>query len=243
MKTRKLLTVLFIFSTSATSLFAQLGEIRGKITDKDHKNTPLPGVSVYVERAGKHIGSFTDEKGNYVIKPLNPGTYILHVSMMGYQQATQQNVQVSTDNITYVDLALQEMTVDLPPIIVSDYESERKLINKDGGNICEMTPKEIENSPLMREPKALIATFSDVKLGPNGKDLYIRGARPTSTVFFVDGVKSMDGELSIPGNAMGSLKVYTGGVPARYGDVSGGVVAVETKSYFDVIKAYRLKSE
>lgn len=39
---------------------------------------------------------------------------------------------------------------------------------------------------------------------------------------------------------MSNIKVYTGGIPARYGDVTGGVVAVETKGYFDVLKEYNL---
>ena len=33
---------------------------------------------------------------------------------------------------------------------------------------------------------------------------------------------------------MASITIYTGGLPARYGDVTGGVVAIETKSYYDL---------
>ena len=29
-------------------------------------------------------------------------------------------------------------------------------------------------------------------------------------------------------------QVYPGGLPAKYGDVTGGVVAIDTKSYFDL---------
>ena len=38
----------------------------------------------------------------------------------------------------------------------------------------------------------------------------------------------------VPPDAINSMTVYTGGLPARYGDVTGGVVAIETKSYFDL---------
>lgn len=230
-------TVLLYFNT--LSLFAQMGEIRGKIIDKDNGKTPLPGVNVYVERAGKQTGTFTDEKGNYVIKPLEPGMYKVQMSMMGYQSVIKENVQVTSDQIAFVDASLIEQTIGLPTLVVTDYEAEKPLINKEGG-LQIIGSKELSNSALMREPKALLATFSDVKLAPNGKDLYIRGARPTSTVYFIDGVKSIDGELNIPGSAMSNIKVYTGGIPARYGDVTGGVVAVETKGYFDVLKEYNL---
>jgi hypothetical protein len=29
------------------------------------------------------------------------------------------------------------------------------------------------------------------------------------------------------------MQVYTGGVPAKYGDTTGGVIVVETKSYLE----------
>ena len=45
--------------------------------------------------------------------------------------------------------------------------------------------------------------------------------------------------MGIPGIAVGSVKVYTGGIPAAYGDVTGGVIVVETKSYFDYAQRFK----
>ena len=78
-----------------------------------------------------------------------------------------------------------------------------------------------------------------VTVAPNGKDVYIRGARPISTQYITDGMKSITGGIGIPGLAIGSIKVYTGGVPASYGDVTGGVIVVETTSYFDLAQEYK----
>jgi hypothetical protein len=33
--------------------------------------------------------------------------------------------------------------------------------------------------------------------------------------------------------------VYTGGLPARYGDVTGGVIVIETKTYGEMYEAER----
>jgi outer membrane receptor protein involved in Fe transport len=41
----------------------------------------------------------------------------------------------------------------------------------------------------------------------------------------------------IPSSAIGSISVYTGGLPAKYGDTTGGVVVIETKSYMDLYNA------
>jgi hypothetical protein len=43
----------------------------------------------------------------------------------------------------------------------------------------------------------------------------------------------MTNEMNIPGRAIGSIIAYSGGIPAKYGDFTGGVVVIETKSYFD----------
>ena len=51
---------------------------------------------------------------------------------------------------------------------------------------------------------------------------------------FVDGVKLGSRFSGVPNEAINSFSVYTGGIPAKYGDVTGGIVAIETKSYFDL---------
>jgi len=34
------------------------------------------------------------------------------------------------------------------------------------------------------------------------------------------------------------MEAYTGGIPAKYGDTTGGVVILETLSYFDLYNAW-----
>ena len=38
------------------------------------------------------------------------------------------------------------------------------------------------------------------------------------------------------------MSVYTGGLPARYGDVTGGVIVVETKTYGEMYEAERRRA-
>ena len=68
---------------------------------------------------------------------------------------------------------------------------------------------------------------------PTSDDLYFKGARADAMVYFVDGVK-MSSLKGVPPDAINSISVYTGGVPAKYGDFTGGVIAIETKTYFDL---------
>ncbi|MBP9796565.1 MAG: TonB-dependent receptor plug domain-containing protein, partial [Chitinophagales bacterium] len=63
--------------------------------------------------------------------------------------------------------------------------------------------------------------------------LSIAGARETSTLYVVDGIRIM-GSTYIPLNAIAEINVFTGGIPANYGDFTGGVVEITTKGYSGV---------
>ncbi|MFM2316499.1 MAG: hypothetical protein RLZZ155_831, partial [Bacteroidota bacterium] len=50
------------------------------------------------------------------------------------------------------------------------------------------------------------------------------------------GVKIYGSPLNIPSSGIGNITVYTGGVPAKYGDSTGGYVIIDTKSYRDAAR-------
>lgn len=56
----------------------------------------------------------------------------------------------------------------------------------------------------------------------------IRGARPSGTMYIVDGVK-VRGGAELPQGAMDKVQVYLGGAPAEFGDFTGGVIVMESK--------------
>jgi outer membrane receptor for ferrienterochelin and colicin len=65
---------------------------------------------------------------------------------------------------------------------------------------------------------------------PNGKGLYVRGSRSGATSYIVDGNKTMQ-VPNVPGLGIAEMEVLTGGIPAEYGDCTGGVVIITTKDY------------
>ena len=62
-------------------------------------------------------------------------------------------------------------------------------------------------------------------------------------MYIVDGVKITGGRPTLPSASIQAMRVYTGGVPAKYGDVLGGVIMVETKSYFDYYSIWKGEQE
>ncbi|HMC97583.1 MAG TPA: hypothetical protein VKG92_08025, partial [Flavobacteriales bacterium] len=63
-----------------------------------------------------------------------------------------------------------------------------------------------------------------------------------NTVSFIDGVKQSGSVPRVPPSAISSISVYTGGLPARYGDVTGGVIVIETKTYAEMYEQARALS-
>jgi len=218
------------------SLIAQTGSIKGVVKDSK-TNQPIWNVSVYIEQGGSLIGNVTDLDGKYTIKPLKPGVYAVKAKFQGYAPVEIQKINITSDKIVYVDFAMEQTAENIPEWKVISYKIP--LISKDEPNVEYILSDQLNHDPNIHNPIAVVTEIAGITLAPNGKDVYIRGARPTSTQFIVDGVKSLTGEIGIPGQAIGSIKVYTGGIPAQYGDVSGGVIVVETKSYFDLAQEYK----
>lgn len=215
----------------------QTGEIEGQIVEEEGEvKAPIPFANVIVEVGGTVIGTVADIDGRFALKPLKPGFYDVQFTAVGKDTVKLPGVRVSPDKITR--LGKVEMRIQtLEGAVVYGYR--RPLIDAEDPTRMELLWEDIERSPNLRSPADLIANFSsDIKKGEDGQ-LYFRGARPTDVVYFVDGVKSRDGSLGMPSSAIGGMQVYTGGVPARYGDMTGGAVIVETKSYFDLLNAYK----
>src|SRR5690606_4286534 len=228
------LFVIIMFSYA----FGQDGEIKGVIKDKA-TGEPVFNVAGYVEVGGVMKGAVTDPDGKYTIKPVSSGVYNVTAKSTGYGTVLTKEVKVTSDKITYVDVAIEQTATLLDDFVITEVLHKIPLISKDEPHVQALTPDEIANSPNIKEPIKMITMLPGLKLGNNGKDVYIRGARPTATQFITDGMKSINGEVGIPGLAIGSVKVYTGGIPAKYGDVTGGVIVVETKSYFDLAQQFK----
>ncbi|MCF7793074.1 MAG: TonB-dependent receptor [Candidatus Cloacimonetes bacterium] len=76
---KKLFLIIFIIFLADLLLADTLiGQIRSAEEDK-----ALEGVSVYLE--GMNKGTISDEKGNFVIKDLEPGHYFINFTRMGYK--------------------------------------------------------------------------------------------------------------------------------------------------------------
>ncbi|MCG8575538.1 MAG: carboxypeptidase-like regulatory domain-containing protein [Flavobacteriales bacterium] len=222
----------FVYMASAQ---VTVGTISGKVYDED-STTIIPFATVWVETEGGKIGTTADIDGRYKIEALKPGVYNLHAKTVIKGEKVVDAVKVDPDAITTVDLIMDN--ANTLTVVHIDYTAVK--IEKDIPKV-RLLAEDIQHSPNIRNPKLMMAnSTTDIQMMEGSSDVIIRGSRPGDVIYYIDGVKTQDLN-GVPGAAIGSMEAYTGGIPAKYGDTTGGVIALETKSYFDLYYAWKAK--
>lgn len=224
----KKLAVFVALLVSVSFAYAQSqGSIKGKMLDRE-TGEPLPFANVVVMKGGQQVaGAQTDFNGKFTIPALNPGTYDLIAKYVGYQDIRVNGVIVNGGQITFVPDLKAGQGVDLAEFEVIEYEVP--LISKDqtssGGTV---TRENIAKMP-GRSAVSVAQTVGGVYSKDDGStDLNVRGSRSNATDTYIDGIK-VRGSQNLPNSAIEQVSVITGGLPAQFGDVTGGIVNITTR--------------
>ena len=221
---KNLVFVIFLGLSSVLNAQGGLGTIKGKLYTSD-STTVKPFTIIKMEVNGNIIGVKTDIDGKYEFKDVKTGIYNLKVKR-DTNYIVFSGVEVNSDQITMMNLYMPPKTIKEVVIIVDKPKVDVEHVEK-------ISLTDINHSPNKRNPMAMIKNkMSEVSVDQNNQ-MIIRGSRAGDVIYYVDGVK-MTSLQSLPGASIRGMMVYTGGVPAKYGDTMGGVVILETKSYFDL---------
>ncbi len=203
-----------------------VGTIRGVVTEKE-TGDPLPFVNVVLFQNGvQKSGGKTDFDGKFQINSIDPGSYEVEVRFVGYQTLRKEGVIVNSDRITFLnDLQIGQSDGILDEIEIVHYEVP--LIDQDGGASGQtVTREDIARMPV-RSAAGVAGTVGGVNMSEDGS-MSIRGSRNGDSYYFIDGIK-VRGSANLPKSAIQEVSVMTGGLPANYGDMTGGVISVTTR--------------
>ena len=233
MKIKVIIIAAILSISNVLNAQVNLATIRGVIYNGEDSTEVVPFARVYIETESGQRNTISDEFGRYKIDALKPGTYNLNVRSVGYDSLTVTNIALNPSGNLKLNVYCG-VDGTLPPVIVH----VPLLIPGDIPKI-EIRLEDIEHSLYIQSPSTLIVTVnSDVQMIEGTSDIIIRGSRPGDAIYYVDGMKTTN-MSSIPGASIGGLEAYTGGIPAKYGDTTGGVIVLETKSYFDLYNAWK----
>jgi len=234
-------TALLLFG--AINLIAQsnMGTLKGKVTEEG-TNSPIPFAIVSVQVGGEKIGASTDLDGKFTIKPLSPGTYNVEITSSEYNTAIVNGVAINGDKITFLNDITMTQGNMLKGFTIKVWR--KKLIDPEDTKIQTISAKDIVVLPVRTNINKIAQTMSsEISVSEDGNEIYFRGSRNGDVIYFIDGVKITGGRPLIPSAGIQAMRIYTGGIPAKYGDMMGGVIMVETKSYFDYYNAWKAKQE
>ncbi|KAA2241755.1 TonB-dependent receptor [Chitinophaga agrisoli] len=115
-----------------------LSSIRGKVTTADGLAAPYVTIQV----SGTKKGAVTDEKGEFIIRRLNPGTYTLHISLVGFETIDKE-VSTQAGQTAKVDFTLQLNDKQLQEIVISGHRN--KLATASSDYVNKMPLRNLEN--------------------------------------------------------------------------------------------------
>ena len=210
------------------------GKLAGTIKDAQ-TGEPLIGANVIIE--GTNFGAATNVNGEYVILNIAPGRYNVKFSFIGYETTLMQDVSITVDQTTILQIKLNPQTIQVDEVIVT---ARTPLIQKDvTSSISVITREEIESLP--------VATFTELLslqagVTGSGSNLHVRGGRSNEVAYMIDGTLVDDPLLgglatNINNDAIQEMSLLSGTFNAEYGDALSGVVNIVTRDGTDKFSA------
>ena len=172
-QTLRSLFLALVLLFAASEARAQDGSIRGRATDAE-TGDPLVSARVDVLAAGTSVaGGFTDEDGRFVVPDLDPGTYSVVVSMVGYRDYRAENVRVAAGQAVNVIGVLRADAVSLNPVVVTASRQREKALEAPA-TVAVVDVRAIEERPTL--------TPVDHLRSVPGVDIITHGLQATNVV-------------------------------------------------------------
>ncbi len=212
----------------------QTQELKGQIVDEN--KAPIPGVQCVLQGGllpSQGITVTTGSDGDFSIRGLLPGTYVVTCTALGYEPYVATGVVVTSSEA---------------PSLHAVMPSQKKLVEKvevraEAGTVGQQSsapPSTLNSQELTTLPvaeqkfKAFLPLVPGVIRSPNGK-ISIKGTLENQGMLLVDGAQAVDPitgsfDIDLSIDAIQSLNVYKAPFEARYGGFSGGLTTIETKA-------------
>ena len=248
---RNLIVLATISLFAAGSVLAAGGTIKGKVTTTAGEDIPNAQVVI----TGTTMGASANANGEYIIRNVPAGTYVVRTQVIGYQTKTA-TARVRADEDATLDFSLEEGVIELSGLVTIGSRAvhaaaDQLAVPVDVFSIAEIrqsgaseTNQIIQNlAPSFNFPRPSVADGTDSVrpatlrgLGPDQLLVLINGKRRhTSSLVNVNGTVgrgSTGVDLNaIPASAIENVAVLRDGAAAQYGsDAIAGVIGLSLRS-------------
>lgn len=222
------LFIVLLLTPLAFSQSRETGAITGTVLDE--MGAPLPGVTVSI--SGPSLMGvrtyITDIRGVYRFPALPPGTYTLKAELQGFTTVINENVRLTTTTTLTIDLTMkqavmaEEMTVVAKAPTIDVKSTETASVS--------LSDEILRNIPYSQ------FTSDIVNMAPGvTNDVAFGASQNTGIAYTMDGVNVADPEAGSAWvfsdhNIIEEAKVMGVGLPAEYGNFTGVIFNLVTKS-------------
>ncbi len=235
---KTIIKVLFFFLTSLS--IAQTGSIVGKLTDTDYNNEPLPFANIFLKGTTKGVTSDID--GLYSLEGIEPGTYTVVYSFVGYETVEIPDVKVIADKVTNIDVPMGASAAALDEVVIKTTTRRESAVallleQKKAVGITQAIGAEDLSRKGVGDAEGAVTKVTGIKKQAGIKNVFVRGLgdRYNSTTLNELPLPSEDPEYknisldffsSDVIESVGINKTFS--VPL-YGDVAGANINIVSK--------------
>jgi len=215
-------------------------------TVNDATGAAVPNAKVVITETSKNLSheSLTNGSGNYTFPDLPPGAYTVTVEGTGFKKATQQNVQLLSNQSIRVDMIMQPGDVTetvtvttAPPVLQTDRADISTKIDATNVMALPLTTGRNFQSLLNLVPGTSPATFQHSQFfnAQNSLQTQANGMPRVSNLYQIEGIDDDErtGLLQIlipPAESIQSVDVSTNNYEPELGRSVGAITNVTLKS-------------
>lgn len=239
MRKTTIFIILILLAAAEFAQAAETGRIEGRVIDAITKE-PMIGLNVNLIETGR--GASTDMEGRFVIDRLEPGTYILQFSYIGYETVTRTDVIVNSARPTQITQEMKESTIDMGTVTVKSGYFSKKM--EAPVSLTLLSREEIRRFPGgFEDVVRTVTTLPGVSvIGGGGRnDLLVRGGGPSENLYIVNNMEVPNiNHFGTQGTSGGTLSFInldfvdatefsSGGFSVRYGDKMSSVLSLDMR--------------
>jgi hypothetical protein len=215
--------------------YAQNGSIKGRVFNQIN-NKPIALATISIDSLTQ--GTTSDEQGYYILPNLNPGTYNLSCSFLGFKKVYIAEIIVTSTKPTLLDIPLIEDLSDLDEIVISTTSFKKSLESP-------LSLRTINASEIYRNPGGNRDISKVIQILPGvastlsfRNDIIVRGGAPNENRFYLDGIEipninhfatqgSSGGPVGmINVNFLREVEFYSGAFPANRGNALSSIIDI-----------------
>jgi hypothetical protein len=215
----------FLFSLISSFSIAQTqeGKLAGTVSDGETKEAVIGAQIKLLQNGAKKGMAMSDVDGTFTISSIDPGVYTVQITYLGFDTLRLEGVEIKAG-----------ATTDLEPDKTTLSKGQLKVVTVTYNGLNQDNTEDIHSTTGKEFQKMAFQGYNSVLLTQGGVttdgggNISIKGDRPGGSVYFVDGMRVGSGAANIPKSSIANIDIITGGLPAEYGDFTGGVVSVTT---------------